>query len=67
MVESKNRFVSPTEVVKRDRELMDSAAEEVNLIRKQIIAMRNEAKAALSKGWSSRVALTDLFNSWKRK
>ncbi|KAH7557709.1 hypothetical protein JRO89_XS11G0206600 [Xanthoceras sorbifolium] len=67
MVESENGLVSSTEVEKRVRELMDSAAEEGNLIRNQTIAMRNEAKAALSEGGSSRVALTTLFNSWKHK
>ncbi|KAL5746432.1 hypothetical protein ACOSP7_027578 [Xanthoceras sorbifolium] len=67
MVESENGLVSSTEVEKRVRELMDSVAEEGNLIRNQTIAMRNEAKAALSEGGSSRVALTTLFKSWKHK
>ncbi|KAL5813111.1 hypothetical protein ACOSQ3_028061 [Xanthoceras sorbifolium] len=67
MVESENEFVSSTEVEKRVRELMDLDAEEGYLIRKQTIAMRNEAKAALGESGSSHVALTDLFNSWKWK
>ncbi|KAL5746441.1 hypothetical protein ACOSP7_027587 [Xanthoceras sorbifolium] len=50
MVEVENGFVSSTEVEKRVRELMDSAAEEGNLIRKQTIAMSNEANTALSEG-----------------
>ncbi|KAL5744718.1 hypothetical protein ACOSQ2_027834 [Xanthoceras sorbifolium] len=64
MVEAENGFVSSTEVEKRVRELMDLAAEEAKLIRKQTIVMRNEANAALSEGGSSRVALTELFDSW---
>ncbi|KAK0596986.1 hypothetical protein LWI29_020739 [Acer saccharum] len=64
MVESENGFVSSSEVEKRVRELMDS--EEGDSIRKRTVAMKNEAKAALREGGSSRVALTELFMSWNR-
>ncbi|KAK3220093.1 hypothetical protein Dsin_014063 [Dipteronia sinensis] len=64
MVESENGLVSAAEVEKRVRELMDS--EEGDSIRKRTVAMKNEAKAALREGGSSRVALTELFMSWNR-
>ncbi|KAK0596812.1 hypothetical protein LWI29_019275 [Acer saccharum] len=64
MVESENGFVSSAEVEKRVRELMDLETGDSN--RKRTVAMKNEAKAALREGGSSRVALTELFLSWNR-
>ncbi|XP_065625234.1 UDP-glycosyltransferase 88A1 [Quercus suber] len=63
MEESEDGFVSATEVEKRVRELMDS--ESGNLIRERTVAMKDGAKAALSEGGSSHVALTKLVQSWK--
>ncbi|XP_031269477.1 UDP-glycosyltransferase 88A1-like [Pistacia vera] len=65
MVESENGFVCSTEVEKRIRELMDS--EEGNSVRKQTLAMKKEAKEALSDGGSSSVALSKFVESWKIK
>nr|XP_023875932.1 UDP-glycosyltransferase 88A1-like [Quercus suber] len=62
MEESEDGFVSATEVEKRVRELMDS--ESGNLIRERTVAMKDGAKAALSEGGSSHVALTKLVESW---
>jgi hypothetical protein len=64
MNESKNGFVSAAEVEKRVRELMDS--EEGNSIRERTLSMKNEAKAALSEGGSSRMALAKFAESWKQ-
>nr|POE81801.1 udp-glycosyltransferase 88a1 [Quercus suber] len=63
MDESEDGFVSATEVEKRVRELMDS--ESGNSIRERTLAMKDGAKAALSEGGSSSVALTKLVESWK--
>ncbi|XP_044467533.1 UDP-glycosyltransferase 88A1-like [Mangifera indica] len=65
MESTENGFVSSSEVEKRVRELMESA--EGNWIRKQITAMKNDAKEALSEGGSSRAALSKLVESWKLK
>ncbi|XP_059667131.1 UDP-glycosyltransferase 88A1-like [Cornus florida] len=56
-------FVSAAEVEKRVRELIDS--EEGKLIRDQAEAKREEARAAMSEGGSSRVALAELVRKWK--
>ncbi|KAK7851883.1 udp-glycosyltransferase 88a1 [Quercus suber] len=61
MNESEDEFVSATEVKKRVRELMDSKSG--NWIRERTLAMKDGAKAALSEGGSSRVALTKLENT----
>ncbi|XP_044505070.1 UDP-glycosyltransferase 88A1-like [Mangifera indica] len=63
MAESEDGFVSSAEVEKRIRELMNS--EEGNSVRKQIMAMKNEAKKAVSEGGSSSVVLSKLVQSWK--
>ena len=63
MNESEDGFVSATEVEKRVRELMDS--ESGNSRRDRTLAMKDGAKAALSEGGSSSVALTKLVESWK--
>ncbi|KAM3682138.1 hypothetical protein ACJW31_12G049800 [Castanea mollissima] len=60
MNKSEDGFVSATEVEKRVRELM----ERDNSIREKTLAMKDGAKAALSEGGSSRVALTKLVESW---
>ncbi|CAK7338707.1 unnamed protein product [Dovyalis caffra] len=65
MNESDGGFVSAAEVEKRVRWLME--AEEGKLIRERTVAMKNAAKAALSEGGSSRVALSELVESWKHK
>ncbi|XP_048326309.2 UDP-glycosyltransferase 88A1-like [Ziziphus jujuba] len=64
MTESEDGFVISDEVEKRVRELMES--EKGELIRERTLAMKQEAKAALSPGGSSHVALNQLFESWKR-
>ncbi|KAJ8773223.1 hypothetical protein K2173_028400 [Erythroxylum novogranatense] len=63
MDESENGFVSAAELEKRVRGLMES--EEGKFVREQTIAMRDGAKAAMSKGGSSRLALAELVESWK--
>ncbi|KAJ0043159.1 hypothetical protein Pint_17561 [Pistacia integerrima] len=60
---SEDGFVSLGEVEKRVRELMES--EEGNSVRKQTIVMKNNAKAALSEGGSSIVALSNLVKTRK--
>ncbi|KAJ9158665.1 hypothetical protein P3X46_024229 [Hevea brasiliensis] len=63
MQETENGFVTALEVERRVNELMQS--ESGNFARKRTIAMKNEAKAALSEGGSSRVVLSRLVESWK--
>ncbi|XWS48493.1 hypothetical protein CRYUN_Cryun13aG0082300 [Craigia yunnanensis] len=65
MVESETGFVNSTEVEKRVRELMES--KQGNVVRERTIAMKHAAKAALSEGGSSRVALAKLFEAWKKE
>ncbi|KAG5558683.1 hypothetical protein RHGRI_008589 [Rhododendron griersonianum] len=57
-------FVSAAEVEKRVKELMDS--EEGNSVRMQVLKMKAAAMAAMSEGGSSRVALSNLVESWTR-
>ncbi|KAF2312216.1 hypothetical protein GH714_028569 [Hevea brasiliensis] len=64
MKESENGFVTAIEVEKRVSELMDSEAG--NSVRERTIAMKKGARAAVSEGGSSRVALSTLVESWKR-
>jgi hypothetical protein len=64
MNESENGFVDAAEVERRVRELMES--EEGNSIRARTLSMKNEAKAALSEGGSSRLALAKFVESWKQ-
>ncbi|KAI6696401.1 hypothetical protein NL676_016520 [Syzygium grande] len=63
--ESEDGSVSSEEVEKRVRELMES--EEGKMVRERVLAMKEEAKAALSPGGSSRSALAELIESWKRE
>ncbi|KAF8044095.1 hypothetical protein BT93_A2160 [Corymbia citriodora subsp. variegata] len=63
--ESEDGSVSLEEVEKRVRELMES--EEGKMVREQVLAMKEEAKAALSPSGSSRSALAGLIETWKRK
>ncbi|KAI3419582.1 Glycosyltransferase [Psidium guajava] len=63
--ESKDGSVSWEEVEKRVRELMES--EEGKIVRERAVAMKEEAKAVLSPGGSSRSALAGLIESWKRE
>jgi hypothetical protein len=65
MNESDNGFVSSAEVEERVLGLMES--EEGKLIRERAIAMKIAAQAALNEGGSSRVALSQLVESWKDK
>lgn len=65
MTESENGFVSSAEVEKRVRELMES--EKGNSVRKRIVELKNEAKAAPSEGGSSRIGLMEFVESWQRK
>ncbi|KAH7853238.1 hypothetical protein Vadar_000403 [Vaccinium darrowii] len=64
MKESEDGFVRAKEVEKRVCELMNS--EEGNLVRMQALKMKAAAEAAMSDGWSSRVALSKLVESWTR-
>ncbi|KAJ4846408.1 hypothetical protein Tsubulata_006033 [Turnera subulata] len=64
MNESEDGFVSAGEVEKRVRESMES--EEGKAVRERAIAMKGEAKAALSEDGASRVALSKFVESWKR-
>ncbi|XVF12577.1 hypothetical protein REPUB_Repub08aG0130800 [Reevesia pubescens] len=64
MVESEMGFVNSTEVEKQVRELMES--KQGHEVRERTIAVKHAAKAALSEGGSSRVALAKLFESWKK-
>ncbi|WCJ41487.1 UDP-glycosyltransferase 88A1 [Euphorbia peplus] len=63
MDEYENGFVTASEVEKRVIELMYS--DSGKLVRDQTIAMRNAANDALNEGGSSRVALSELIDSWK--
>uniref|UniRef100_A0A2K2AR27 anthocyanidin 3-O-glucosyltransferase n=1 Tax=Populus trichocarpa TaxID=3694 RepID=A0A2K2AR27_POPTR len=63
MNESDNGFVSSAEVEERVLGLMES--EEGKLIRERAIAMKIAAQAALKEGGSSRVALSQLVESYK--
>nr|POF05195.1 udp-glycosyltransferase 88a1 [Quercus suber] len=64
MNESKDGFVSTTEVEKRVRELMDSENNN-STVRERVIALKEGAKATVCEGGSSRVALIKLVESWK--
>ncbi|OWM79599.1 hypothetical protein CDL15_Pgr023011 [Punica granatum] len=59
---SRDGIVSAAEVEERVRELMDSEAGKS--VREKTLAMKEAARAALSLGGSSRVALTRLVDSW---
>ncbi|XP_010060171.2 UDP-glycosyltransferase 88B1 [Eucalyptus grandis] len=63
--ESADGWVSSEEVEKRVRELMES--EEGKMVKERVLAMKEEARAAMSPGGSSRSALTGLTESWKRE
>ncbi|XP_030533196.2 UDP-glycosyltransferase 88B1-like [Rhodamnia argentea] len=63
--ESEHGSVSSKEVEKRVRELMES--EEGKMVRERALAMKKEAMAALGPGGSSRSALAELIESWKRE
>ncbi|XP_024027539.1 UDP-glycosyltransferase 88A1-like [Morus notabilis] len=65
MKESDGGFVSASEVEKRVTELMTSS-ENGGSLRKRALVMKDEARAALSDGGSSRAALAKLTESWKR-
>ncbi|KAF7148517.1 hypothetical protein RHSIM_Rhsim03G0195300 [Rhododendron simsii] len=62
--ESEGGFVSADELEKRVRELMDS--ESGKRVRERVMEMRDGAKAALGEGGTSRVALAELVESWKK-
>ncbi|XP_042490533.1 UDP-glycosyltransferase 88B1-like [Macadamia integrifolia] len=64
MDDSKDGFVSSTEVEKRVRQMMDS--EEGKALRERVMVMRDAAMAAKSEGGSSRVGLAKLAESWNR-
>lgn len=59
---AKDGLVSAPEVEKRVRDLMNS--EEGDSVRKRVVEMRECAKAAMSEGGSSRLALATLVDSW---
>ncbi|KAE9464790.1 hypothetical protein C3L33_03280, partial [Rhododendron williamsianum] len=62
--ESEGGFVSADELEKRVRELMDS--ESGKRVRERVMEMRDGAKAALGEGGTSRVALAELVESWRK-
>ncbi|KAF8044100.1 hypothetical protein BT93_A2165 [Corymbia citriodora subsp. variegata] len=62
--ESEDGWVSSEEVEKRVRELMES--DEGKMVRERVLVVKEEAKAALSPGGSSWLALAGLNESWKR-
>ncbi|EXB84476.1 UDP-glycosyltransferase 88A1 [Morus notabilis] len=64
MNESDDGFVSASEVEKRVTELMASS-ESGGSLWKPALALKDEARAALSDGGSSRVALTKLTELWE--
>ncbi|XP_024027551.1 UDP-glycosyltransferase 88A1 [Morus notabilis] len=61
----KDGFVSADEVERRVIELM-TGSESGDSIRKRVLEMKDEARAALSDGGPSRVTLTKLTEFWKR-
>ncbi|KAL3741269.1 hypothetical protein ACJRO7_016840 [Eucalyptus globulus] len=61
--ESEDGLVSSEEVEKRVGELMER--EEGETVRERVLAMKEEAEAALSPDGSSRLALAKLIESWK--
>uniref|UniRef100_A0A199UBM0 Anthocyanidin 3-O-glucosyltransferase n=1 Tax=Manihot esculenta TaxID=3983 RepID=A0A199UBM0_MANES len=63
MKEDEKGFVTGLEVEKRVNELMQS--DSGKSVRERTIAVKNSAKAALSEGGSSRVAMSRLVESWK--
>ncbi|KAF8044096.1 hypothetical protein BT93_A2161 [Corymbia citriodora subsp. variegata] len=63
--ESESGLVCSEEVEKRVRELMES--EKGEIMRERVKSLKEEAKAALSPGWSSSVELRNLVESWKRE
>ncbi|GMN44508.1 hypothetical protein TIFTF001_013712 [Ficus carica] len=65
MNESDDGFVRASEVEKRVTELMTSF-ESSDSVRRRAVSMKDEARAALGDGGSSRVALTELTELWKR-
>ncbi|XP_024027576.1 UDP-glycosyltransferase 88A1-like [Morus notabilis] len=66
MMESdRDGFVSAGEVERRVTELM-AGSESGNSVRKRVLGMKDEARAAFSNGGSSRVALKKLTELWKR-
>jgi len=62
--ESEGGFVSADELEKRVRELMDSVSGKG--VRERVREMKDCAKAALGEGGTSRVALAELAESWKK-
>ena len=63
--ESKTGIVTAAELEKRVRELMEM--EKGFNVRNRVTAMKEEAKAAMSDGGSSLVALDKLMKSWSQK
>nr|AFJ53020.1 UDP-glycosyltransferase 1 [Linum usitatissimum] len=67
MMESdESGFVKADEVERRVKELMESEGRG-ELVRRQTIKMKNEARSAVAEGGSSRVALSQLVDSWRSK
>ncbi|XP_021726761.1 UDP-glycosyltransferase 88B1-like [Chenopodium quinoa] len=63
MNESKDLFVSSSEIEKRVKQIVNS--EERDVIKKRVLDLKDKARDVL-KGGSSNVALTTLMESWKR-
>ncbi|OVA16939.1 UDP-glucuronosyl/UDP-glucosyltransferase [Macleaya cordata] len=60
--ESEDGFVTASEIEERVRALMES--EEGRELKERVLVAKDEAKAALSEGGSSRSALAELVESW---
>ncbi|XP_021764994.1 UDP-glycosyltransferase 88B1-like [Chenopodium quinoa] len=61
MDENEDWFVSSSEIEKRVKQILGS---EGDVVRKQMLEMREKGKIALNEGQSSNVALTTLMESW---
>uniref|UniRef100_A0A803M042 Uncharacterized protein n=1 Tax=Chenopodium quinoa TaxID=63459 RepID=A0A803M042_CHEQI len=61
MDENEDWFVSSSEIEKRVKQILGS---EGDVVRKQMLEMREKGKIALNEGQSSNVALTALMESW---
>ncbi|XP_039069582.1 UDP-glycosyltransferase 88A1-like [Hibiscus syriacus] len=65
MEELETGLVCSTEVEKRVKDLMES--KEGDWVKERIIAMKNAVRVAVNEGGSSRIAVAELFKSWKQK
>ena len=64
MDESEGRFASSDEIERQVKQIITS--EEGEVVRKRVLELSVEAKAALDEGGTSKMALATLVESWKR-